>query len=454
MRPRLHWALGERTVVEMQTHWADKAVQLLALLALVAGLTACAEDSTVGRRLRYIPRRIQTEARSRLPHPNYVPTPDLVADEMTPQVTVPIEADPQPAHTPAPDHTSTASTSAAPDVVPALPTPTLLPASPSPMPSPTAPPTPTLLPLPPATLLTGFSHAWQTWNNCGPATLAMNLSYFGRPETQADTATVLKPDEDDKNVSPYELVAYARSLGFEAIDRVGGNVEMLKRLLSLGIPAIAETWITPKPNDGMGHYRLLIGYDDIAGEFVAFDSYFGPNTRLPYDQFDVEWRIFNRTYVLVYTPDQGELVRRILGDALDDRTMYQAALATAQNEAEQNPDDPFAWFNIGSNLTALGRYDEAATAYDRARRLGLPWRMLWYQFGPFQAYFAVGRYDDVLTLAAANLRNAGNLEESHYWRGRALEALGRTEEARRAFEKALRFNPNYVAAKQALAALQ
>jgi tetratricopeptide (TPR) repeat protein len=281
----------------------------------------------------------------------------------------------------------------------------------------------------------------------------MNLSYFGRQETQADTAAVLKPDADDKNVSPYELVAYARSVGFGAVDRVGGDLELLKRLLSYELPVIAEMWITPKPNDGMGHYRLLIGYDDVTGEFITYDSLNGPNVRVPYDQFDAEWRVFNRAYVLVYALEQQETVAAILGDALDDEAMYSAALATALTEAETNPNDPFAWFNAGSSLTALGRYDEAVAAYDRARRLGLPWRMLWYQFGPFEAYFAVGRYDDVLTLTAANLRNAGNLEESHYWRGRALQALGRTDEARQAFEKALRSNPNYTAAREALAAL-
>ena len=27
--------------------------------------------------------------------------------------------------------------------------------------------------------LTGFSHQWQTWNNCGPATITTYMSYFG-----------------------------------------------------------------------------------------------------------------------------------------------------------------------------------------------------------------------------------------------------------------------------------
>lgn len=308
-------------------------------------------------------------------------------------------------------------------------------------------------------LLTGLTHAWQTWNNCGPATLAMNLSYFGRSETQADTAAVLKPDEDDKNVSPDELAGFARSIGFEALVRVGGDLTQLKRLLSNDLPVIAEMWIEPEPNDGMGHYRLLIGYDDAAGHFITYDSLNGPDVRISYDQFDAEWRVFNRTYVVAYRPEQQSLVTSIpstssgrrLSKAMDTETMYLGALAEARAEAEVSPDDPFAWFNAGSSLTALGRYAEAAAAFDRARVLGLPWRMLWYQFGPFEAYFAVQRYDDVLALADVNLRNAGNLEESHYWRGRALLAQGEIEQARKAFERAVKYNPNFTEAKTALA---
>ena len=42
----------------------------------------------------------------------------------------------------------------------------------------------------------------------------------------------------------------------------------------------------------------------------------------------------------------------------------------------------------------------AASAFDEARRIGLPYRMLWYQFGPFEAYLRVGRYQDVIDRTA------------------------------------------------------
>ena len=37
---------------------------------------------------------------------------------------------------------------------------------------------PTPVPIPITSRLESFNHQFQTWNNCGPATLAMGLSYF------------------------------------------------------------------------------------------------------------------------------------------------------------------------------------------------------------------------------------------------------------------------------------
>lgn len=326
-----------------------------------------------------------------------------------------------------------------------------------PSPSPTATPTTAA----PTVQLTGFHLVYQTWNNCGPATLTVNLSYYGWTGTQADAAAVLKPDREDKNVSPDEMAAFARSvLGLQAIVRVNGTLDRLKAFLRAGIPVIVETGYDPDPKTlgWMGHYRLAIGYDDAQGHFIVHDVYQGGGDKgdgvpQPYEDFDRFWRHFNRTYILVYRPDQAQTVADILGADMDDAAMYTGALARAQAEAAANPKDAFAWFNIGSSLVGLGRYEEAAVAYDQARVLGLPWRMLWYQFGPFEAYYRMGRYDDVLALAQANLRVTPYVEESFYYKGLVYQAQGNLSAARENFQLALRYNPNFYRASEALAAL-
>ena len=111
-------------------------------------------------------------------------------------------------------------------------------------------------------------------------------------------------------------------------------------------------------------------------------------------------------------------------------------------------------FNVGSSLTSLGRHDEAVVAYDRARQQRLHYRMLWYQFGPYESYYAVGRYDDVIALADATLETTDNLEESYYWRGMARLAQGDVEGARSDLEAALHYHEDWSPAVDALARIQ
>lgn len=298
------------------------------------------------------------------------------------------------------------------------------------------------------------THEAQRFNNCGPTTLRMYFSFFGyRQDTQVQIANILKPNKDDRNVSPAELADYARQKGFRAQVRVNGDLDKIKAFLSNGLPVMIEEGYDPeRAHQGwMGHYLLLTGYDE--NGVTAQDSYNGPNQFVTWQALDEHWRHFNRTYLVVYTDAYADAVQAILGEDLDDATMYAKAAQRAQDEWNVNADDAFAAFNLGSSLVGLGEYDAAVQAFDQARVLKLPWRMLWYQFGPYEAYLQVGRYDEVIALADATLKPTGDLEESYYYKGRALEKLGRLADARAAFELALHYNAHYDAARQALAAM-
>ncbi len=354
---------------------------------------------------------------------------------------------PTPLPTPTADPTATVLPTATP--LPPLPTPTATPA-----------PAPTLLPA--AVHLHGLRHFWQTWNNCGPATLAMNLSYYGSTLDQATIGAALRRHPDDKNVGPEELAAYARSQGFHATVRVGGTAQTARAFLAAGIPLLIETWLEETPGDGLGHYRLLVGYDDAGQRWIAYDSYVGRDLVNPdparyqgiyLDVAETEalWRVFNYTYVLIYPPERAAEVAAILGASLDPAVMWQERLVAARAAVAANPGDPFAHFNLGSTLVELGDYSEAAAAFDQARAGGLPWRMLWYQFGPFAAYTETGRYHEVLELGRATLASAGTgIEEIHYWRGRAAAGLGDLATARAEWSRALALNPDYTPPRLAL----
>ncbi|MDL1894664.1 hypothetical protein FBQ82_00180 [Anaerolineae bacterium CFX7] len=307
-----------------------------------------------------------------------------------------------------------------------------------------------ILSLPPQVSLQGVKWEAQWWNNCGPATLGMYLSYYGRADGQRLIAPFSKPDPEDKNVSPHELAAYVSNIGMNVIVRENGTLDQLKAILANQMPVIIETAFNPpRAKSGwMGHYKLLVGYDET--QFTFMDSYNGPDQKISFTEVDNDWHAFNRLYLIVYPQDKAQVVRDIIGADWDDRVMYENAVALARAEIEANPKDAFAYFNLGTSLNGLAQYKQAAAAFDQARVLKLPWRMMWYQFGAYRAYYETKRYDEILALADATLRSAENLEESHYYRGLALQSLGRDAEARAAFESALRFNKNFRPAQEAL----
>jgi hypothetical protein len=436
----------------MNGHLTD-ALGVLAVavsIALLLALVGYARVPEFRRRMDYVPARIHVlliEKRRRR-HPPAVPTPVVSTHSAKPPVRHPTSA---PSLNVSPSRTGAVRTPGPTPFPSASPARTATPETATPVFSPS--PTSTATSTHTVVTLSGVRHVWQDWNNCGPATLSMVLSYYGRSETQHDVAAMIKPNRWDLNVSPWELVAYVRSLGLEALVREGGRIGLVKRFLDRGIPVTLALWYYPDEHGG-GHYRMIVGYDEATGEWIAYDVQLGPGYRVSYRQQDEEWQVFNRLYIVVYRPEQATVVDDIVGDEMDDVVMYQRALEVALAEREMDPRDAFAWFNVGTNYAALRDYPEAVEAYDQARLLGLPFRMLWYQFGPFEAYLAQGRYQDVVDLATANLNMVGNQEESHTYLGRARQALGDVEAARRCYQEALRYHPGFAPAAKALISLE
>jgi tetratricopeptide (TPR) repeat protein len=248
--------------------------------------------------------------------------------------------------------------------------------------------------------------------------------------------------------------------GVRALTRIGGTMELLKRFIANKIPVLIETGYMYEGSSWLGHYQTVVGYDDSFDSFYVYDSYLGSGENgagMPksYDVFDKDWENFNRTFIVVYTQEDENKIRNILGNWADPTWAAEQALQVAQEEARINPQNPFAWYNLGSSFTRLGRFEEAATAYDQSRRVGeIPWRITLYQFGPFEAYYNVKRYDEVLALVNANLNNGGEyIEETYYWQGKVLAAQGDSAGAAESFRRALNHNPRFLAAQDALSSL-
>ncbi len=344
-------------------------------------------------------------------------------------------------------------------------TPTVVLATAQPTATSTPVPTATLTPttLPSQAMLTGIRHEYQTWNNCGPANLAMALSYWGWQGTQKTIAPLLKPNDRDKNIMPYELETYVEEqTEFSAVVRVGGDLQIIKAFLASGYPVLVERGFEGTGFDGwMGHYQVVSGFDDAAQVFVVQDSYKGANLEVSYKDFEEHWRAFNFTYLVIYPYEQREQVVQILGLQAFDNFNNRFAEQKSRNETTflSGRDLFFAWFNLGTNLVALQDYTAAASAYDTAfanystiPEPERPWRILWYQTGPYFAYYYTGRYQDVIDLATTTLDTMSEpvLEESFYWRARARLALNDREGAVEDLRKSLDAHPDFYPAIEQL----
>jgi hypothetical protein len=323
------------------------------------------------------------------------------------------------------------------------------------------------VPVPPSAWVSDIRFIQQSWNNCGPANVTQVLRKYGWRGNQDQAASYLKPFREDKNVSPWQIVNFVNSntesLGTRAIFRVGGTPRLLKALMAADFGVIIEKGHDIVGQGWMGHYLTMEGYDDGRQLFFGMDTNLGPGADgrgrpFPYDELDNRWRQFNRIFIVIYPVDRERDLAGVLGPYVDDIWAIGAALNMARQEASSYPDNSFAWFNLGSSFTLLGEYKKAETAFDKSRALNTtPFRMLWYQFGPFEAYYNVGRYDDVIELARGAITSTQSgygLEESFYWQGMAYAAQGRAKEAEAAFNEALANNPNFYPASEQLAALR
>ncbi len=335
-------------------------------------------------------------------------------------------------------------------------------AGPSATAQPTATPATQPTAIPARVELQGIKHEYQKWNNCGPATLSMALSFWGWKGSQTDTAAFMKPNPRDKNTMPYEMVDFVQQkTQLQAMERVDGTIDLLKRLVAGGFPVIVEKGFEIAGEGWMGHYALINGYEDAKARFITQDAYSQPDgakyLAVPYTDLATNWRACNYVYVVIYPSSREGEVLSILRDQADEAASYQAAAARASTEisALTGRDQFFAWYNRGSSLVYLSDYAGAAAAYDEAFKIyptiaekKRPWRMVWYQTGPYFAYYYTGRYNDVISLATTTLGTMSEkaIEESWVWRARARITVGDTEGAISDLREALKYHPGFAPA--------
>jgi len=329
--------------------------------------------------------------------------------------------------------------------------------------SPTAvPATPTTAPtakpgqVAPATFLEPMSHWFQGWNQCAEEAIAMALSYFGSKLGPNDVTVYLRPNngpKGSKNVESNRIVDYLRGQGMKAEAYHGGTVDRVKRLVAVGVPVIVGQWQNRTDHAGIGHWRVVRGYDDAKGIFLINDSMEGAAVPIKYAEFDDLWPVYNYVYIPVWNDKLAPSVQRVMGEEMNVPVNIARDITYVQNRIEQQPTNAELYFALGGAYFRSGDNQKAVDYYHKAKNMGLiqkyQWT-LWYQSWPVTAMVNLGIYDEALQVSQENIRTAGVFAIMHYERGIIYEKRGDMATAKREYQMALVDDKNYPDAQTAL----
>lgn len=339
----------------------------------------------------------------------------------------------------------------------------------TPSPTSTAVPTATELPLPSSASIQGVKYEDQhgIWNYCAPTNLSMAMTFWGWNGDRLKAGKWLKPFEKDKNVMFYEMENFvAENSDLRSIVRISGTEQLLKKMIASGFPVLIEKGSYMQEVSGrlswMGHYNIVTGYDDEKQEWTVQDSYYTPNYKISYELLHQEWLSFNFEFMIVYPGEKEAELYALLGPYTNEDWAIRNAMKMADEQVKSAVDDEslfFAYFNRGSTQVKLNDYYGAAQSYDMAFEhyaaldtSTRPYRIVWYQTGPYYAYYYSGRYNDVISLASITLASTQEpyLEESYYWRAMANAALGVYESAESDLRKCLEIHEGFTACQTLL----
>jgi len=352
----------------------------------------------------------------------------------------------------------------APTALPAptvAPKPTVAPAPPETLkPTATVAPAPTALPAPPpAVFLEPMKHWYQGWNQCAEMSASMALSYFGINLDPNNVTTELRPKSGptgSKNVEFPRIVEFLQGQGVHAQAFQGGTPERVKRLVSLGVPVIVGQWQNRGDHAGIGHWRVVRGYDDAKAAFLVNDSMIDPASSVPYAEFDDLWPVYDYVYIPVWNDRLTSRVQSVMGAEMDPKVNIARTITYDQKRIEQQPMNAELYFALGSAYFQAGDEAKALDYYHRAKTMGLiqkyPWT-LWYQSWPVTALVDTGAYDEAMQTAQDNINSAKTFAIMHYERGRVFELRGDLAGAKREYQMALGDDKNYKDAQAALAHL-
>lgn len=122
-----------------------------------------------------------------------------------------------------------------------------------------------------------------------------------------------------------------------------------------------------------------------------------------------------------------------------------------EDTVRKSPTNGRAWMNAGLIYMSRGELASARRYFEHAKEIAPGYAYVRMNLSVLEAH--EGRLDKALSEAQEAVRLRPDLAPTHFYLGRALEKLGRTDEAAVAYRLAIRLDPRASEAKEALAQL-
>jgi tetratricopeptide (TPR) repeat protein len=215
----------------------------------------------------------------------------------------------------------------------------------------------------------GVPYFAQDDHQCGPAALAMALSWAGRPETPERLQSLVYTPGRDGSLGA-DMVTAARRAGrlAVAIDSEEGLLGELDAghpvvvLLNLGLDLL-PLW----------HYAVVVGYDLEQGE-ISLQSGLDPGSRMQFTPFRGTWERGGHWGMVVLPPDMlpetaPELAVARAAAGLERAGRVAEAATTYRAMQRRWPTSVVARIGLGNALATLGDRDGAAEMFAQALAL-------------------------------------------------------------------------------------
>ncbi|MBD3413509.1 MAG: hypothetical protein GF421_03640 [Candidatus Aminicenantes bacterium] len=266
---------------------------------------------------------------------------------------------------------------------------------------------------------------WKKKNFCGPAAMAMVLSYW-KDQKQSQTQ-IAAGMHDFKNKMAYnsEMVFYPRSVDMMSYS-FNGDVSLLKKIIKMDIPLIVLH--KPVKQINKGHYRVVIGFDENSSQIIFHDPLLGEKFAAEYETFNDLWSwdedVNKNKWTLAVIPNDIEfpsleleskyLTYINLATSHYRKTEYEKSLPFWEAAHQENPKEPYP---VYSTAMTYIRMDNPKKALQLAKKALLLDKNNAFSLDVLGlTYYKMGKLEESLNILSQALKIAPEEEfiRNHY----------------------------------------